>query len=141
MNRLPERFRSDGFDFRVLKRVDNVALLEKIKHSGAASYEVVIIQSRPAETIYGLSYPAREVMPMSEAWGVLGWSYCDRVAAEAKLASVVLANRRESAISRSKGSSRHGERPAEGDESTARRTEVQSRHSTKAPRRSIGATC
>src|SRR5262245_36209737 len=75
---LPDNFRSDGFDFSVLNREGNVALLAKSKPGGVTSYEVVVIQHRPAEVICGQPYPAREAMPRSEEWGVAGWSYCDR---------------------------------------------------------------
>jgi len=101
MTPLPDQFRSDGFDFRMLKRAGDVALLVKSKPDGTPSYEVVVIQHRPAEVICGREYPAREAMPRSEGWGASGWTYIDRDAAEVRFDK--LANRRKDAISDSKG--------------------------------------
>jgi hypothetical protein len=98
---LPETFRSDQFDFRVLNREGDVALLAKSKPGGTTSYEVVVIQHRPAEVICGQPYPAREAMPRSEDWGVAGWSYRDRERADARFYRLV--NSREDAQFHSKG--------------------------------------
>ena len=72
---LPETFRAGGFDFKLLKRDGMVALFEKT-NGGRVLYEVVIIRQLPAQTIYGRTYPPREAMPLSEAWGSEGWSPC-----------------------------------------------------------------
>lgn len=82
MKPLPQTFREDGFVVRVVKRKGNVALLVKSKLDQSESYEVVIIQTRPEETIYCQRYPAREVMPHSEQWGRHGWSPIDEESAE-----------------------------------------------------------
>ena len=89
MKPLPDTFRSDGFDFRLLRRDADVVLLVKSKPSGTASYEVVILQHRPAEIIGGIHYPPREAMPRSADWGISGWSYATHETAEARFQKLV----------------------------------------------------
>ena len=60
MNGLPERFRDGGFDFRLITRRGPVALLAKSKASLAESYEVVILQHRPKEIVFGTVLPAEK---------------------------------------------------------------------------------
>jgi hypothetical protein len=92
---LPTQFRSDGFDFRLIRRKGTVAMLAKQKpHHSRPSYEVIIIQKRPSERVFGQNLPAREVMPASETWGTLGWSYIDRVCAEARFDQLCQAQRK-----------------------------------------------
>lgn len=75
---LPTKFRSDGFNFQIVHRDGAVALLAKQKSNHTQmSYEVAIIQTHPAECLFGRDLPEREVMPPSESWGTLGWSYVD----------------------------------------------------------------
>jgi len=81
---LPETFRNDQFDFRVLKRESNVALLAKAKPGGTTSYEVVRLVRVTERELFGRVIPAHEAMPGSEQWGERGFSYCDRNRAEAK---------------------------------------------------------
>ncbi len=83
---LPKTFRQGGFDFRLLKRRGSVALFAKSKGGGRDHHELVIIQQRPAETIYGRQYPARETMPSSEDWGTYGWSPHNLAEAERRFA-------------------------------------------------------
>ncbi len=73
---LPQTFTHDGFAFQRLQRSGDVALFEKRKPAHSrATFEVVIVQNHPAETICGRQYPARESMPPSEAWGTAGWTH------------------------------------------------------------------
>ena len=81
---LPLNFREDGFDFSIVKRNRNFAILKKSKSGKNIFYEVVQIQHRPEETIHWKVYPAREVMPRPEQWGTAGWSCHDRKRAELK---------------------------------------------------------
>jgi hypothetical protein len=91
----PEQFRSDGFNFRLLKRQGRVALLakEKPQHSHP-SFEVVHIQLHPAERVFGQDLPEREAMPPTESWGTLGWSYCALADAEARFNQLCKAHRK-----------------------------------------------
>ena len=104
MTPLPDQFRNDGFDFRLLKRAGTVALLAKVRPNGTPSYEVVVIQHRPAEVICGREYPAREAMPKSKDWGTSGWTYADREAADTRFNK--LTNGRKDAVSSSQGLAR-----------------------------------
>ena len=90
---LPRYFRCGGFDTKVILREGRIALLEKSKPGGTESYEVVVIQHRPAEIVFGKEHPARESMPCSESWGQEGWTYKDRQSAEKKF-FLVLRNSR-----------------------------------------------
>jgi len=79
---LPLQFRHDGFDFTLVRRTENVALLAKRKPTHRqTSYEVVVIQRLNACNINGREYPEREVIPRSETWGTLGWTYRDQQSA------------------------------------------------------------
>jgi hypothetical protein len=92
---LSTRFRSDGFDFQLVRREGPVALLAKQKPNySQPSFEVVIIQTRPAEHIFGRDLPEREVMPPSESWGTLGWSYADLAGAESRFNRLCPARRK-----------------------------------------------
>ena len=92
---LPKTSRSDGFDFQVLRRHGRVAILSKQESShGPKSYEAVVLQTRPAECIFGRELPAREVMPPSESWGTHGWSYAGLGEAAAKFNQLIRARRK-----------------------------------------------
>ena len=83
---IADKFRLDGFDFRLVKRIGDVALFEKSKpHHSRPCFEVVIVQKR-RETRFpnGRVTPAHESMPASEQWGTAGWSYSERDEAEAR---------------------------------------------------------
>jgi hypothetical protein len=85
MKPLAETFTHDGFQFCQLAREGDVALFEKSKSGHfRPSYEVVIVQHHPAQTIHGRQYPERESMPPTESWGDLGWSLTDLDSAKMK---------------------------------------------------------
>ena len=71
---LPDSFHERGFDYRILRRDGRIALLQKSKPNQKISYELIIIQQRQAEKIYGRAYEAREVVPRPEQWGVCAWT-------------------------------------------------------------------
>jgi len=90
VNLLPHTFTLDGFAFRLIQRTGDVALFEKRKPAHSReSFEVVIIQKHPAETICGREYPARESMPPSEAWGTSGWTHTELEDAKRKFRALV----------------------------------------------------
>jgi hypothetical protein len=93
MKLLPSTFRKDGFELRVVQRQGNVALLVKSKPDQSESFEVVILQHRPAETIHGKHYPAREVMPRPEQWGKYGFTPFNLELAEIKFTQLTLEGR------------------------------------------------
>jgi hypothetical protein len=82
-------FRLGGFNYRQIARQRDWAIYEQ-RWTGCAEpsvcYEVVHIRRVEATTFpSGRSYPAREVYPPSEAWGVDGFTLTDRDAAFNKL--------------------------------------------------------
>jgi hypothetical protein len=95
---LPTTFRSDGFDFQILNREGEVALLAKKKPKWNFSiYEVVRVQVWPDELIKGRFTPEREAMPRSEQWGVHGWSFADMDDARRKFYELVSVKQRKAA--------------------------------------------
>jgi len=72
----------DGFAFRLLIRKGDIALFEKAKPNGAKFFEVIRLRRRPAETIKGVSYPEREIMPRAEEFGVHGFAFSEIEEAE-----------------------------------------------------------
>jgi hypothetical protein len=88
MRPLPDTFRHDSFDFRLLKRAGAVALLVKSKPGGTPTYEVVRLVRVPDREMFGREIPAHEAMPASELWGERGWSYPDPNRAKAKFAAL-----------------------------------------------------
>jgi hypothetical protein len=92
---LPERFRYDNFDFRMLKREGDIAIFAKSSPSHPRepdSYEVVRVQRKPARLLFGRDIPAHEAMPASEDWGIHGWTYAKLEAAEKKFAELINAS-------------------------------------------------
>lgn len=90
MKTIEPKFKTNGFCFEMLKREGNVALFTKSKPSyGFDSYEVVIIQQLPAQTIYSREYPPREAMPSSESWGRAGWTCSTRERADERFRMAV----------------------------------------------------
>ncbi len=75
---LATEFKSGGFEFKQMRRHGKVALFLKAKRGHShTTYETVIIQTHPAERVFGRDLPDREVMPSSETWGTQGWSDSD----------------------------------------------------------------
>ena len=74
---LPDRFRKHGFNFTLISRLGDVALLAKQKDPDSArSFEVVIIQRMGARTWPdGHVTEAREHLPSNEEWGVKAWTF------------------------------------------------------------------
>ena len=88
---LPQRFRCEGFEFTILKRIGKIVLLTKSKPGMSDSFEVAIIQAHPAERIGDRAFPAREKLPKTSLWGQQGWSYGHdaREMAEAKVSELI----------------------------------------------------
>lgn len=93
MKPLPVTFRSDGFDFRQRQREGDIVLLEKSK-GRVTSFEVVRVQRRNERFAFGNVLPAGEVMPPSESWGRLGWSFADLESARKKFCALAEAQER-----------------------------------------------
>lgn len=75
---LPEEFTSNGFRFKQLIRLGQIAVFEKSKPGISSKfYEVVIIQRHDGYSINGKEALPAEFMPKSESWGKLGWSFSE----------------------------------------------------------------
>ncbi len=87
---IPADFTHGGFEFHLHKRTGSVALFEKRKPTQSQfSFELILVQQHPAETICGRAYPAREAMPPSESWGTCGWTYAELRDAESAFRALV----------------------------------------------------
>jgi len=78
--RLAKAFTLSGFGYRQIARQGNWAIYEQ-RWPGSENlcYEIIRIRREEATTFpSGRSYPAREVYPSSEAWGVDGFTVTDR---------------------------------------------------------------
>ena len=76
MKALANEFRKSGFDFKLLLRDGNVALLRKTKPAlFFESYEVVRVQRHNGYQIAGKKIPPAEMMPSSYNWGTHGWTF------------------------------------------------------------------
>lgn len=78
---LPKTFTKNGFDFEVLHRQGDVAMVRKSKQGATRlieSWEVVKIQRHEAWECQGNHVPAKELMPSDEQWGKAGWTYLSR---------------------------------------------------------------
>lgn len=71
---LPVEFTRDGYQYRQVRREGLLAIYSQRKGGATYSYEVIIIQQRPAEKIVAREYPPRETMPSPEQWGTSGWT-------------------------------------------------------------------
>jgi hypothetical protein len=75
MKHLMPEFHKAGFDFKLLLRDGDIALLRKTKPGFSfESYEVAIIQRHNGYEIAGVKIEPGENMPSSEQWGVKGWT-------------------------------------------------------------------
>lgn len=77
-------FNRDGFTFRQLRRIGNVAIYEQTKKGQSPAYEVVILRMREARIAFGMELPECEHYPSSEEWGTYGWTYRSLSEAERK---------------------------------------------------------
>lgn len=88
MRPLATTFRKDGYGFRLLDRIDDVALFEK-RCGGHVSWEVVVVQKYGERTIAGKAVPATEAMPPTTSWGQKGWTLTTIERAREKLGEIV----------------------------------------------------
>ncbi len=91
MKTLSEEFVKKGWKHRQIERHGKVAIYERSK-VGAPHFEVVVIKEGRAWEKAGVQFPASELYPSSEQWGVLGWTYLDLASAKAKAALLIPSN-------------------------------------------------
>jgi hypothetical protein len=87
---LPKEFRRDGFNYRQIYREGDFAIYRQTwkGNDHSAAFEVVRIKQRQGFEIGGRFIPPAEVYPRSEQWGELGWTFCNKEAAFAKLREI-----------------------------------------------------
>ena len=88
---LPKEFRRAGFNYRLIACERNSAIYEHAWDGSpdpARCYEVIRVRRREGFEINGRFNPPAEVYPRSEQWGQLGWTFCDKDAAFAKLREI-----------------------------------------------------
>lgn len=94
MKQLPEKYSKYGYNFKLLKRNDKVAIYSQSTHPDlpedgkACDYEVIVIQRQKANTFKRgdteIAVEAREMVPSTEEWGTKGWTLATKEAAYAK---------------------------------------------------------
>jgi hypothetical protein len=89
---LATEFRSNGFDFNQITRIEDVAWYEK-KSGSHVSYEVVIVQRHDEYVIAGNTIQAGESMPGTSQWGQKGWTCRTWKEAESKFDATLDAER------------------------------------------------
>ena len=88
LRKVPEAFRRDGMNFRLVKRTDRVAMVA----SGEKVFEVFSVRTHKKATYIQnkpVNVPGDEIMPADEDFGKNAWTYPTREAAEAKYAELV----------------------------------------------------
>jgi hypothetical protein len=82
---LPMHVTKDGFDFHQVIREGQVAVYRQTKAgTSIEDFEVILIQRRPGGIFQGKPFEARETYPVSEEWGLQGWTYQAKERAMAK---------------------------------------------------------
>lgn len=82
--KLKERFNRRGFDYRLVKRSEHIAMFEQWADERLHAWEVFRIQRNDARVIGGKTVAASESPPSDEMWGKKGWTLLNREAAEAR---------------------------------------------------------
>lgn len=88
VRKIPEAFRRDGMNFRLVKRTDRVAMVA----SGENVFEVFTVRTVKKDARIGgrLAFMVGdEFMPSNEDFGQKAWTYPTREAAEAKYAEIL----------------------------------------------------
>lgn len=67
--KLPEKIRKNGFDYQLIRRIDDVAVYSQSDEGKLVAYEVFEIRKAEAGEFMGKTVEAREKMPSNEEWG------------------------------------------------------------------------
>ena len=86
MKRLADHYQKNGFHFRIVSRVNDVAIYSQhATIDGPALYfEVFIVQHNQERIMAGFTIPAKESCPGNEEWGRKGWTYTNFLDAKKK---------------------------------------------------------
>lgn len=69
-------YKKNGFDFTLIKRIENIGLFCGVKPgSNFANWEVIKIKSHDGISIGGNDLPAAEYAPSNNEWGMMGWTF------------------------------------------------------------------
>lgn len=88
---LPKELRRDGFTYRRIARERDAAIYVQTWNGcpdPAVCFEVILVRRREGFRIGPRFIEPAEVYPPTERWGELGWSFCDKGAAFAKLRDI-----------------------------------------------------
>lgn len=94
---LPTTFRARGFDWEILERTGDVALLLQKFKGTDGNHVVAVIQKQDATEFRGKRYEAKEALPTWEQWGSKAWTFMSKDAAEAKFSKVAEAQEKKDA--------------------------------------------
>lgn len=74
MIKLPEQFEKWGYTWKILKRHEDIAILEQ-KGIDSINYNVVKIKKNLEFQMGENRIPAKESIPAPEQWGYSAWNY------------------------------------------------------------------
>lgn len=90
MKTLPDKFTKKGFSHTLVERHGNIAIYERTKpHYSRSHFEVIRIKVAKASERFGKKFPATEIYPSSESWGVLGFTCPDLASARERAATLI----------------------------------------------------
>jgi hypothetical protein len=90
---LPKEFRRGGFTYRRIARERDAAIYSQTWNGcpdPAVFFEVIRVRRREGFRIGPRFIEPAEVYPPRQRWGELGWSFCDKAAAFAKLREITV---------------------------------------------------
>jgi hypothetical protein len=84
-------FTRDRFEHRLVERVGDVCLVERVNQvTRGVHWEVIVVQHRRARTLpNGRTVSAGEAYPSAERWGTAGWTYTTLPGARERFAEQV----------------------------------------------------
>lgn len=76
MEKLPKKFKKNGFIYEEIKRMSDVAIYSQSTEEGRLlAYEVFIVMEQgEGTTSSGIQYKAKELMPGTSLWGIHGFT-------------------------------------------------------------------
>lgn len=75
MKKLETEFKRWGFDWKILDRTENWALLEQVISDSVSNFNVARIKKCQESNINGNIIPEQELLPSAEQWGQCAWNY------------------------------------------------------------------
>lgn len=75
MKKLPETFHLRKFDWQIVKRHGNVALVSQSFEGEIVAWNVAVIQVEKEGQVFSRFYPERERFPHWNEWGTKAWNY------------------------------------------------------------------